>query len=104
MSKGFKLLIAADILQVALFAWRLPSLPKQIPLFYSRPWGEAQIADVWYIGLLPFLMHLLFFTNGFIINRFFKGDEMFTKLFTVVNYCVIIAFTGIFVKILLLVT
>ena|SRR3989344_859275 len=104
MSKGFKLLIGADILQILLFAWRLPSLPKQIPLFYSRPWGEPQIAEVWYIALLPILMHLLFFLNGLIINRYFKDDEVFTRLFTVVNYCVIITFTGIFVKILLLVT
>ena len=104
MSKGFKLLIGADILQILLFAWRLPGLPKQIPLFYSRPWGESQITEIWYIGFLPFLMHLLFFINVFIINRYFKDDEVFTMLFTVANYCVIIAFTGIFVKILLLIT
>jgi len=104
MSKGFKLLIGADILQTLLFVWRLPRLPNQIPLFYSRPWGESQIAEIWYIALLPILMHLLFFLNVFIINRYFKDDEMFTKLFTIANYCIIIAFTVIFVKILLLVT
>ncbi|OGK13420.1 hypothetical protein A3A93_02005 [Candidatus Roizmanbacteria bacterium RIFCSPLOWO2_01_FULL_38_12] len=104
MSKGLKLLIGADVLQLALFAWRFNSLPKQVPLFYSRPWGESQIADIWYIVLLPIMMHLIFFLNSYLNNRFFKEDKLFTRLFAIANYCVIVAFTGIFVKILTLVT
>lgn len=99
-----KLLIGSDLLLLVAFIWRFPHLPEQIPLFYSLPWGEAQIADVWYILLLPIFMNLMYFGNGQIAKRFFASEEVFQHLFRVVNLVIIVGFTGIFLKILLLVT
>jgi len=31
-------------LMLAIFFWRFNLLPKQIPLFYSKSWGEGQLA------------------------------------------------------------
>jgi hypothetical protein len=28
-------------------------LPPQIPLFYSRPWGDLQLGEPWQILILP---------------------------------------------------
>lgn len=99
-----KLLIGADVVMAASLAWRFPHLPEQIPLFYSRPWGEAQLADVWYILLLPILVHLFYFFNTYIIKRFFRDDVLFPRMFSVTTSVLIIVCTGIFLKILFLVT
>jgi len=99
-----KLLIGADILSALVFGWRFSNLPGQIPLYYSRPWGESQIVDFWFIFLLPILMNLIFFFNVFFINKFFKGNNTIENIFKAVNICLIVGFTGIFLRILFLVT
>ncbi len=99
-----KLLIAADILMTGIFAWRFQYMPKQIPLLYSRPWGDPQLVEFWYIALLPILMHIFYLFNAYIIKKFFHSEELFQKLFNIVNIFVIITFTGIFLKIIFLVT
>lgn len=99
-----KLLIGADILMAAIFAWKFQSLPEQIPLLYSRPWGEPQITDFWYIALLPVLMHIFFFLNNFLAKKYFASEELFQKLFNAMNIFFILAFTGLFLKIIFLVT
>lgn len=99
-----KLLIGADILMVAVFAWKFNSFPQQIPLLYSRPWGEPQIVEFWYIALLPILMHSIFFFNIFIAKKYFKTEEIFQKLFMAANIFTIVGFTGIVLKIIFLVT
>jgi hypothetical protein len=99
-----KLLIGADILMAAIFAWRFQYMPDQIPLLYSRPWGDPQLVEYWYIALLPILMHIFYFFNAFIIKKFFHSEELFQQLFNILNIFVIIAFTGIFLKIIFLVT
>lgn len=44
------------------FFW--PSLPPEIPLFYSRPWGEAQLAPAYFIAIPPVLAVLFLFANS----------------------------------------
>ncbi len=97
-------LMGANILMLAAFIWRLPTLPPQIPLFYSRAWGEDQLADSWMIMLIPFLINLLIIFNHFLYGKFFAGNEFMRKVFDYVNVFIIVAFTAIFLKILFLVT
>ncbi|MFA9288838.1 MAG: hypothetical protein ACEQSA_03090 [Weeksellaceae bacterium] len=99
-----KFLIALDILLAALLAWRYNSLPQQIPLYYSRPWGEQQIADTWHLALLPVLMHIMFFANILIAKRFFAHHELFQKIFKLANILTIIAYTALIIQIMFLVT
>lgn len=99
-----KVLIAADVLMAAAFAWAYRSLPEQIPIFYSKPWGESQIADVWYIFLLPILLHLIYFGNQAFAKRFFKEEETMIKLMYYANLFFIVGFTGVYLKILFLVS
>ena len=99
-----KLLIGSDVLLLVSLVWRFPLLPEQIPLFYSLPWGEAQIADIWYILLLPIFMNLMYGGNSLIAKRYFASEVVLQNLFRIVNVVIIIGFTGIFLKILLLVT
>ena len=48
--KGTLLLVA---IQVIVFIVAIGSLPSQVPLYYSLPWGEAQLTSPWYLLLFP---------------------------------------------------
>lgn len=97
-------LLAGDLLMLAVFALRFTHLPPQIPLFYSMPWGEQQLADTWTILLLPFFLNLLFFANNFIYNRFFPENLFVRKIIDLLNLLLSASFTLIFIKIILLTT
>ncbi len=99
-----KILLGADILMIALFAWKFQHFPEQIPLFYSRPWGEPQIVDYWYIALLPILMHLFYLLNGLLSKKLFHSQKIPQKIFFVSTIVTIALFTSIFIRIVLLVT
>ena len=97
-------LIIANILMAAAFAYRINTLPPQIPIFFSRPWGEFQIADWWFIFLLPVLMNILYFLNLYIYNKVFIHDEFVKKIFFFFNLFLISGFTFIFLRIIFLVS
>lgn len=97
-------LLAGNVLMLAVFAIRFTHLPPQIPLFYSMPWGERQLADTWLILMLPIFLNLLFFTNNFIYRRFFPENLLVRKIIDVLNLLLSVSFTLIFVKIILLTT
>lgn len=97
-------LVIADVLMGLAFGLSFNHLPQQIPLFYSRTWGEDQLADLWMIALLPVLMHLFVLINNWLAKRYFKDSPFILKLITYCNWFLIITFTGVFLKIVLLVT
>lgn len=96
-------LIIADILMGLAFGLSFNHLPLQIPLFYSRTWGEDQLADLWLIALLPVLLHIFVFFNNWLAKKYFAHSEFMRKLIHICNWFLIITFTGVFLKIILLV-
>lgn len=92
-------LVIADILMTAAFIYRFPHLPPQIPLFYSRTWGEDQLADIWLILLIPFFLHFFVIINNYIYKRSFFPDHVFERIVEVLNWFIIISLTAIFLKI-----
>jgi len=103
MRTTLKLLFGANILMVSFFVWKYQTFPQEIPLFYSEPWGEPQIADIWFILLIPIFMNLMFFVNSQVAKKYFPNNSLFKKILSITNGTLIICFTGIFIKILLLV-
>lgn len=100
----FYALIGCDIAMIAVILLNLNHLPPQIPLFFSKPWGEDQLADTWMIVFLPLLLNLLYFVNGAFYKRFFSGNEFVKKIIDYTNIFLMITFTLIFIKIITLVT
>src|SRR3989344_3395426 len=45
-------------IMIGLIGWRFKNLPPEIPLWFSRPWGETQLAQPWMLWLLPALTSL----------------------------------------------
>lgn len=96
--------IAALLVMAATFAWRFTKLPPQIPLFYSKPQGDDQIADFWMIAVLPIILVLFFTINMVIYKRLFSGDKTIRKIIEGLNIVESIIITLIFIKILFTVT
>jgi hypothetical protein len=99
-----KLLLGANALMIAAFLLKLLKLPPQIPLFYSRLWGESQLADSWAIFILPIFMNILYFINRYVFNRFYSENIFIKNIFYYLNLFLITGFTIIFIKIIFIVS
>lgn len=60
---GFATSLTCAIFIINLFAFLYPKLPSTIPLFYSLPWGSAQLASLSQFIILPSVVLLIFFFN-----------------------------------------
>lgn len=57
------------IVQILILIWRFTNLPSQVPLYYSLPWGETQLASASVLFLLPtFSIVILLINNLFSIS------------------------------------
>lgn len=93
-------LIACDLLMALAFIYKMSFLPPQIPLYYSRPFGEEQLGEVWHIFILPILMHVMLFFNLYFYNRVFLPDQFIKRIMTIVNWFIIVVFTLIFIRVI----
>lgn len=89
---------------VATFFLKFNTLPPQIPLFYTRPWGEEQLVDFWMVFLLPALVNGLYFLNDYFYKKVFLGNNLVRKILDFVNIFLTVSLTMIFIKIILLVS
>jgi hypothetical protein len=99
-----KVLFVANTIMVLFFVFRFTSLPSQIPLFYSKPWGEDQLADSWLIFILPLTMNFIFFINLYFNKKFFQENNFVKKIIDYLNLFIIVSITLIFIKIIFLTT
>lgn len=97
-------LLGADALMIIAYFIRSRTMPPQIPLFYSQLWGEGQLADSWLIIILPVFLNLLIFINSYLLKRFYSDNFLIKKIFYYLNLLLIVSFTVIFIKIVLLVS
>lgn len=97
-------LLTGNLLMAFTVILKFSKLPPQLPIFYSRPWGEGQIADWWLILILPILMNALYALNLFIAKKFFADDDFVKNILRYLNLLLVIAFTVIFLKIIFLTT
>lgn len=92
------LVIISNIIILALVSVLLLTAPPEIPLYYSRAWGESQIASKWELLLFPILMNIAFFITHWFIKRKFIDDEIFARIARVVLFFQTIIVTGILIR------
>lgn len=80
------------------------TLPPVLPLFYSKPEGETQLAVWWLILLIPVCMNGLFVLNNTVTRKLFSQSDFANKIIWYTNLVLILMFTGIFIKIITLVS
>lgn len=67
------LLIFINFLGFGLF---FSSLPPQVPLFYSQPWGEEQLVAPYWLVILPIGSFFVFLLNNFLAIYFIRGQKI----------------------------
>jgi len=92
------------IMLLFIFIFKANRLPPQIPLFYSKPEGEEQIADTLMIFLLPLSSFFFTVINNLIFTRYFSEDKFILKVIYYVDLLIILFTTFIFLRILFLVS
>ena len=68
-------------------------LSPEIPLYYSLPWGEEQLAEKARLFLLPGLSILVLLIN-FLLITFFSEDRFLKRIIAITG--VLVAFLGTF--------
>jgi hypothetical protein len=66
--------------QVAILFVKFNSLPPQIPLFFSLPWGGQELAPASSIFLLPALALIIMLLNNLMAVFFLKSSQLFSRL------------------------
>jgi len=76
-SLGCLFLIFALLLLIFLNWGRLP---PQVPLFFSRPWGEKQLTPPWGLWLLPLVSFSVLIFNLFLAVFAFKKEVLLRRI------------------------
>ena len=71
------------IVQIALIIFKFNDLPSQVPLYYSRPWGEGQLASATSLFLLPTFSIIVLIINNLIANLLLKSIPMLSRLLVI---------------------
>ncbi|PIS14830.1 hypothetical protein COT64_00550 [Candidatus Shapirobacteria bacterium CG09_land_8_20_14_0_10_39_12] len=69
--------LLAIFIEIVLIVIKRTSLPEKIPLFYSRPWGEEQLADRNLIFAFPVFSLVFLILSSQISKIFVKGKDSF---------------------------
>lgn len=73
---NFVLIIA----QVAYLIFKLNDLPSQVPLYYSLPWGESQLANATSLFILPSLSLGFLFINNLLAVFYLNTHSLMSRL------------------------
>ena len=77
----YNLLIAFVIVVLVIFT--SPYLPKQLPLFYSLPWGDAQLVSVAQFIVLPAVTVLITLVNLAISWHLHQSQIVLKRILTI---------------------
>lgn len=73
------------VVQIGLLAWKFTSLPTQVPLFYSLPWGESQLVRATSLFLLPTISIVALFIDNLFAVSFFKNQPLISRLSVIIS-------------------
>ncbi len=68
------------LLALGVLIWGIRYLPPEVPLYYSRPWGQTQLAVPWLLFLLPGLGLLFLLVNMIIGGMVFGFDKLLARI------------------------
>lgn len=67
-----------------LFNWK--GLPPRLPIFYSMPWGEANLGPRISIWILPGFSFFIILVNLFFINFFVRNNQFLVRILAIVIF------------------
>ncbi|HAP37738.1 hypothetical protein A2574_00530 [Candidatus Shapirobacteria bacterium RIFOXYD1_FULL_38_32] len=69
--------------QIVLLIYKFNDLPPQVPLFYSLPWGEPQLAPASQLFFLPTFSIVFSLINNLLAATIFSKTTLLSKLLVV---------------------
>ena len=97
---GVSPLILSLVLTLAILVI-LRSLPPRLPLFYSLPWGEGQLATHQQFLIIPISISAVTLLNLFISWQLHPSQSLFKKGLVLSSIIVSLILTVTFIKIVL---
>lgn len=74
--------------QITLIIWFFKDLSPEIPLYFSRPWGEAWLAPATLIVLLPLFSIFVALINYFLALFYYQKKALLSKLLVVFSFII----------------
>ena len=68
-------------LLLIIFGWKF--FPSEIPLFYSRPWGQEQLVKPLALFILPGLGLIIFFLNSLTSGLVAKDESLLKQILAI---------------------
>jgi len=89
-------------LLILILKWQ--NLPLEVPLYYSLPWGEAQLATPFDLLILPLVSFFVFILNFFLASILLEKEPWLCRILILTS--TIFSFLSMFtlVKIIFLIT
>lgn len=88
-NRYFSLNLILSLTLILTQAWVLvlnrQALPPRVPLWYSKPWGEEQLAFSWQLWLVPGLSVVFLIINLILANYFYRQERFLGKMIMAVN-------------------
>ena len=86
--------LSSVIIQSILIFVSWPKLPVQIPLYYSRPWGEAMLASPVGLAILPAISMIAVLFNFSAAIFFIKGNRFLSRILFI--FCFLVSLTTLY--------
>jgi hypothetical protein len=102
-SKFFRWNLIFIVIQLAVLIWQFGNLPQQVPLYYSLPWGELQLASASTLFIIPTLSIVLFLVNHLFAIGFSQKDILLSNMLIFTSLIVSFFFLVTLLKIIYLV-
>lgn len=90
------------IIMMGIITWQYRYLPPEIPLYYSRPWGEEQLAQINYLFMLPAGCLFWYINSVLLIHFRMYRYRVFSQLLIVSQAILSLGCIFILIQILLL--
>lgn len=72
--------LAFIILEIIVISLHFNNLPPEIPIFYSRTWGEAMIGPNIFIWIFPTMAVVFAVVNFVVYSVFFRNNKFLARI------------------------
>lgn len=82
ISAQIRITILLVLAQLGIIIFSYPKLPPEIPLFFSRPWGESQLVQPLLLIILPVFSLVILIVNSLIASMFLDKETFLSQILT----------------------
>lgn len=87
-SRFFRYSLFLLLAQIILIIWFFNQLPPEIPIYFSRPWGQAWLSSPASIFILPLFSLLTLLLNYFLALYFYAKKILLSQLLVIFGFIV----------------